>query len=263
MRAIGRENIWFKFKGIRNDDLGVRMLSMPTRPHPARKGKIIDVPGTDGELWQDYGGYKRILVSIRLITEDNANIDAVNDWLSGEGDLIFGDEPDRAYHARITKEFSRSNRSQRLRGQEFTVAFDCEPYRYESNPSKDGYSENVNPGFLIPLAFDVYNPGTDIAYPLIMIEGEGTCTIQVGPQSSDGMSQLNMQIITVEDLEPGVPVYLDCAARIAYKGEENKPMYMYNHKTSGDWLYFPTGKSVVQRSENVTAIEITPRWRWL
>ena len=263
MKTLKYSEAWFSFNGVSCKDYSVRMLAPPTRPHPARKGEFKDVPGIDGRLWQDAGGYEPITVSVPCVAEDNLNIDDISIWLSGSGKLIFGDEPSRAYHARITAEFARSNLYGVMRGQEFTVAFDCEPHRYSANPSKLGYSENVNPGFAIPLAFDVYNPGTDIAYPLIMIKGEGTCTIQVRPQTSEGIPQLNMQFITVEDLEPGVPVYLDCAARIAYRGEENKPMYMYNHKTSGDWLHFPIGKSVVQRTENVTAIEITPRWRWL
>lgn len=264
MKAIGRENTWFKFKGIRNDTLGVRMLSMPTRPHPARKGKIIDVPGTDGELWKDYGGYKRILVSIRLITEDNANIDAVNNWLSGEGDLIFGDEPNRAYHARITKEFSRSNRSQRLRGQEFTVMFDCDPYRYSANPDADRFGHLPDPegSQLIPIYFNADNPGTENALPLIMVQGEGTCYIDIIPSTGDILANNGMRI-SLDDLDPGDPVYIDCAAKIAYKGSENKPTSIYTHKMHGEWPHIPPGGCIVRISEGITAIDVSPRWRWL
>ena len=127
MRAIGTENAWFSFKGIRNDapELDVRMIAPPTRPHPARKGELVDVPGVNGKLFQDEGVYDRILVTLPCATTDNSNIDEISAWLSGEGDLIFGDEPDRVYHARITKEFSRSNRMPRLRGQSFNLTFDC------------------------------------------------------------------------------------------------------------------------------------------
>ena len=51
MRPVGKENAWFSFKGIRNTEYDVRMISMPTRPHPARKGNLIDIPGTNGKLF--------------------------------------------------------------------------------------------------------------------------------------------------------------------------------------------------------------------
>lgn len=262
MKAIGRENTWFKFKGIRNDALGVRMLSMPTRPHPARKGKVISIPGTDGELWQDEGGYKRIIIPIRLITESNENIDAVNAWLSGEGDLIFGDEPDRAYHARITKEFSRSNRSQRLRGQEFTVSFDCEPFRYSANPEADkvGYDPYVDIGIEKPSMIFVNNPGTLISLPLIKITGSGSFSVVVGASPEIWTSGIFLQL---KDVDPLIPVYIDCEAKIAYTGMEGYPDALFTGKITGDWPYIPQGESVIRVADAVSAIEVQPRWRWL
>ena len=53
MRAVGTQNAWFQFRGIKNTEMNVQMLSMPTRPHPARKGELIDVPARDGKLFID------------------------------------------------------------------------------------------------------------------------------------------------------------------------------------------------------------------
>ena len=80
MRAIGTENAWFSFNGRRNTEFDVRMLSMPTRPHPARKGELLDIPGRHGKVFQDEGVYDRILVTIRVMAADNANIDEL--WRS-------------------------------------------------------------------------------------------------------------------------------------------------------------------------------------
>lgn len=280
MKAIGRENTWFKFKGIRNDALGVRMLSMPTRPHPARKGKVISIPGTDGELWQDEGGYKRIIIPIRLITESNENIDAVNAWLSGEGDLIFGDEPDRAYHARITKEFSRSNRSQRLRGQEFTVSFDCEPFRYRADPSNDTETLTIDATAIVPVAFyGITNDATVASLPLLKIENtNGGCIIEAGGKT------LVVQYHTS-------PIFVDCEAKFAYTFS-NGSRISAAPLVSGDWLQIAPGATSAPENDNPdfepimqsymtvastqnpsdkdngngynqTTVTITPRYRWL
>lgn len=260
MKAIGRENIWFAFKNIRNDTLKVRMLSMPTRPHPARKGKVVDIPGAD-DLWQDGGGYKRIIVPIRLITEDNANIDDVNAWLSGEGWLVFGDEPARAYRARITKEFSRSNRSQRLRGQEFTVSFDCEPYRYSADPTFESITLRKVSNALSS-STEVVNTGTLESLPLLKVSGgsEGTVRIGVPPTDLNGGVEL-----AFTGLEPGKPVYVNCAAKLAYTGEGTveDPYVLANHLVSGDWPQIPTGSTYAIISGDIDELKITPNWRWL
>ena len=254
MRAIGKENVWFSFKGIRNDEVGVYMLSMPTRPHPARKGKVIDIPG-GGDLWQDEGDFKRIIIPIRLITLDNANIDGVNAWLSGEGELIFGDEPERAYRARITKEFSRSNRSQRLRGQEFTVSFDCEPYRFKVG--------------------DMFEtPGYSMAYPsastLVPINNEGTAdawpVFEVSTKGSGGTIAINGKTLIVN----GSPntIYIDCGAKYAYSINDDGTYAAASMYVGGDWPYLTPGDNTLRIDPAaVTGSRISVlmrvRWRWL
>ena len=244
MRVVGTGNTWFSFKGQRNTVLDVRMLSMPTRPHPARKGTLLDIPGKHGKLFQDEGVYDRILVTMRCITGDNANIDAVNAWLSGEGDLVFGDEPERAYHARITKEFSRSNRIPRLRGQEFTVSFDCEPFRYEADPVAD-----------IPIYTSgtfITNPGTEASAPLLYVYCPG-----------DGSLMIGSNTLLFTGVSGGI--YVDCDAEIAYTGEGTAadPMVLANQYVTGEWMKIEPGQNGVTFAGDVQYVIITPRWRWL
>lgn len=245
MRAIGTQNMWFSFAGHRNDEFGVRMLSMPTRPHPARKGKLLDLPGTDGKLWQDENGHGSIVVSIRCISADNDNIDAVSAWLTGSGDLIFGDEPNRIYHARITKEFARANRAQRLRGQEFTIPFDCEPYRYSADPENDVIR-------IISAADSFTNPGTAESLPLITVIGSGEGTLMIGRNT-----------LLFDDLS--APLHVDCAAKIAYTGDGSAadPMLLATQHVTGEWVRIEPGVNSVSFTGGITSVIITPRWRWL
>ena len=274
MRAVGTENAWFSFNGLRNDDetLGVKMLSMPTRPHPARKGKLVDIPGAHGKLFQDEGVYDRILVSLRCIAPDNDNIDAVNAWLSGSGELIFGDEPNRAYHARITKEFSRSNRNPRLRGQEFTVTFDCEPFRYRAKDTEKDedtvYIVETNEGTVIsqkknnetiPL-IGIDNPGTVASAPMIIIDN-----------TNNHAANLNLSIgrysMTV-NITGNTKMRIDCDAKIAFTGEDTaaSPLVLATQHIFGDWIVIePDFNTVLYTGDGIRGVNITiePRWRWL
>lgn len=246
MKTVGAANAWFSFAGRKNTDadLDVRMISMPTRPHPARKGKLTDVPGVNGKLFQDEKAYDRILVTVRVVAPDNDNIDNVNAWLDGEGNLIFGDEPERAYHARITKEFSRSNRMPRLRGQEFTITFDCEPFRYNANAAID--SERYYSGETIT------NPGTVASAPLLLVNGNGDGTLMIGSNT-----------LIFNDLK--YYVYVDCESKIAYTGGSSAtdPMMLATQHVTGEWPEIQPGDSQVSFTGGITSVIITPRWRWL
>lgn len=246
MRAIGTENAWFSFKNVRNDELGVQMLSMPSRPHPARKGKLVDIPGAHGKLFQDEGVYDRILVSLRCVAVDNENIDDVNGWLTGEGMLVFGDEPNRAYKARITKEFARNNKNPRLRGQEFTITFDCEPFRYQATPDEP---------ITLAAMDSITNPGTEASAPLIYVEGAG-----------EGVLMIGRNTLLFNNL-PG-HIYVDCEAKIAYTGDgtTSSPIVLATQHVNGEageWVEIEPGENPVQYTEGITKVILTPRWRWL
>lgn len=237
MKAINRRDLWFEFAGIRNDEMGVQMLSMPTRPHPARKGTLVDVPGRDGKLFIDEGAYDRVLVTIRLIALDD--IDTVNGWLSGKGELIFGDEPERAYRAMITKEFSQSSRSPRLRGQEFTVTFDCEPYKYVSPPAAK---------IALTSGGTVTNPGTVYAAPRITITGSGDLLLSV-----------NGFLVEGSGVEGGAIVDSELQEVLQTDGATS-----YNRSFSIDeFPLLAPGGNPITWTGSITKLEIEPRWRYL
>lgn len=239
MKAVGSQNIWIEYAGRKNTDLGVEMLSMPTRPHPARKGELIDVPGRNGKLFMDEGAFDRILVSVRLMAP-GGDMDAVNGWLTGTGLLRFGDSPARAYQASVTKEFSVSNRFARLRGQEFTVTFDCDPFRYVY-PSPAAVTIAVSGG-------TIENPGTVFSQPEIKITGNGDFTLVVNGYSIDGREIANGAIV-------------DCELQETFALDKTQSL-------NGSFVMdeFPVlrpGTNIVTWSGGVTQVEITPRWRYL
>lgn len=243
MKQIPIGNRWFSFKGIRNTEMKVEMLSMPVRPLPAAQGELKSVPGMNGKLWIPENAYDRINVNFNIFTADDADMDAVCAWLSGEGDLIFGDEPNRAYHARITKQFNRSHQNARFYNQNMTPIFDCEPFRYEAEPTA--------PMAITQSGTAIINPGTVEAAPLIKVEGSGEGTLMIGSATMlfDAMTE---------------PIYVDCDAKMAYTGEGTtlSPRVLATQHVTGEWITIATGSSFVSFTGGITKVTITPRWRW-
>ena len=244
MNAIGRKNIWFSYNGKKNSDYGLEMLSMPTRPHPARKGDLVDVPGRDGKLFMDENAYDRVLVTIQVIAP-GSKMDAIRAWLTGSGVLVFGDDPNRAYRASVTKEFGISNRNPRMDAQEFMITFDCEPYRYEY-PAPEAIS-------IAKSGDSVNNTGTAPARPEITVQGSGDVTIIV-----------NGYQIDIDDLETGAVI--DCELMECFNADKTQ---LINQKfTMDDFPVLKPGANIVTWSAadgaSVTGVTISaPRWRYL
>lgn len=237
MKSIGKNNIWFEFAGVKNTDLDVRMLSMPTRPHPARKGELIDVPGRNGKLFMDEGAYDQVVVTIQCLA--CGDIDATNGWLTGDGILRFGDEPNRAYNASVHKEYSASSRTARLKGQEFTLSFDCDPFKYlypEANKLTLTASGIVN------------NPATVYSEPRIYIYGSGDFILTVNGFEAEGLSVTDGAII---DSELQETLTLDESAS-------------YNKAFSiAEFPLLQPGDNTIAWTGDIESIVIEPRWRFL
>ncbi len=239
MKAIGGGNIWVEFAGHKNTEYGVELLSMPTRPHPARKGESIDIPGRDGKMFMDEGAYDRVLVSLRMIATAG-NMDAVNAWLSGSGNLRFGDEPERAYKAKITKEFATSNRNNRLKGREFTVTFDCEPFRY-AYPATSTVTISTSGN-------TVNNPGTVYSLPRIKVTGSGDFTLTVGGY-----------LVEAQGLTGGAIIDSKLQEVLSLDGMESRNAYF----AMDEFPRLSPGINSVAWTGSVTSVQIEPRWRYL
>jgi predicted phage tail component-like protein len=241
MAVIDKSAAWFSFAGTMSHDMKVYMVELPVRPMPAMKGDDVEIPGTDGNLWMSDGGYERITVSVKLEAGDDADIDLINGWLRGEGDLIFGDEPDRVYHARIIKNADRSHKGKRTNRQ-WKQTFDCEPYRYLADCAN-----------LLPKSTEyIMNPGNVASAPLILVNGYGDGTVMIGNNT-----------LIFNDLDGHI--FVDNDAKIAYTGgtSPTDPMILATQHLTGEWIKIQPGRNFVTFTDGITSIEIAPRWRWL
>jgi len=229
---------WFEFAGVKNTTLGVMLLAMPQRQHAARRGDYTPpIPGRDGNLWRDGGGYDNITVPVQCYVENPSNISTVMNWLTGLGYLRFSDDPDRAYRARVTKTFNRSPKMARFTAQEFTVTFDCHPSRFVY----------PIPTIILVSGMPVTNSGTQYAEPKITLTGSGDIALTIGAQT------LNVTGLASK-------IALDMEARVAYNPDDTTQNLCST--VSGDWpLLIQPGSNAVSWTGTVSAVSMVANWR--
>lgn len=232
---------WFSYAGKRSDEMGILLTGMPTRNHPAANGTYEVVPGRDGRLWFPDGSFDQVAVRINCVTDGSVSIDEINAWLSGSGELIFSDEPDRAYRARVTKEFARASKIARMDAQEFPVTWDCDPYRY-LYPAEAARTVS-NGGSII-------NPGAK-SLPRITIAGSGDVALLVGTQ-----------LVEIEGMEDGI--IIDSEQKDAINFSDG--LTLENEKIALDEfpVLNPGANMISWTGEGtITSLSILPRWRYL
>lgn len=232
---------WFSYAGKRSDEMGILLTGMPTRNHPAANGTYEVVPGRDGRLWFPDGSFDQVAVRINCVTDGSVSIDEINAWLSGSGELIFSDEPDRAYRARVTKEFARASKIARMDAQEFPVTWDCDPYRY-LYPAEAAQTVS-NGGSIV-------NPGAK-SLPRITIAGSGDVALLVGTQ-----------LVEIEGMEDGI--IIDSEQKDAINFSDG--LTLENEKIALDEfpVLNPGANMISWTGEGtITSLSILPRWRYL
>lgn len=240
---IRNSKFYFSFNGKTSTEMGVEILSAPVRYHPQENGKQLTVSGRHGFLWQSDNSYKHYAVSIECCCGDNANLDEVMAWLSGAGQLIFSDEPDRMYKARILSAYSRANIKSRFANQKFTVSWQVQPFRYLF-PEAEAFTITQS-GSSFPVL------GTVESEPKITIRGNGSFILVIGKQ-----------LMSFTDIVDGIVV--DSELMDALSLDEAS---LLNNNVDGDFFTLQPGMGVCSwrcdSGANVSSVTILPRWRFL
>lgn len=231
---------WFRFKGIDSRDMGIFLKSMPVRYMPGRNITRKHASGADGTYAYGDGTYNDARVQMECDLRDESKLAEVLAWLTGEGDLVFSDEPDLAYEASIEKEYSRASISPRLTGQRFTVTWTCKPFRRmipEASP------------ITLTAAGYIENPGTVYSLPKITVIGHGDFSITIG-----------LQTMFFTDVDDGI--VLDCEKVDALTLDE---ALLANDRAAGEFFRICPGMNHVswalESEADIESITIEPRWR--
>ncbi len=161
------------WKGVRSTTIpGLLICELPPISKPRMRTKETVIDGRDGSIIEELG-YESYTKTITIGLTSVFDINEVIKYFTGEGELVFSNEIDKVYKARITEgiDFERLIRLKRA-----TVKFLCQPFKYKRDEvfketevaTASGTSIVVNHGADDKLAsFSIYGKTTQNETPTI------------------------------------------------------------------------------------------------
>lgn len=221
------------FKDIDSRELGLYMERCPERVSPKRRDETFTIPGRHGNLTTTDGAFETYIRSAEFIVKDEKRFDDICAHFKGSGWLIFDNEPDRKYKARVANQIEFSHIIRNFK--RFVVEFEVQPFAYDVCEQTIVKSE----------PFSIFNMGTFESEPIITIYGTGNITLYVNNQS-----------VTLKEITSNI--IINSEVQNAYSGSLS-----LNNKMSGDFPVLNLGENNISWIGNVTKLEIQPNWRWI
>ena len=209
------------------------MEFLPERISPKRRDEAIVISGRHGNLTATDGTFETYILQAEFILKDISKIDKICSHFKGEGNLIFSNDLDRKFKAKVNNqvEFTRLIRSLKR----FAVEFEVQPFMYEAVPSTLTLTEPTS----------ILNMGTFESEPIITVYGQGNITLT-----------FNNYNIILNNIEEKITINSEILN--AYDGNLS-----LNNKMSGDFPVLKLGENNISWTGSVTKLEITPNWRWI
>lgn len=233
---------WFSFRGIRCDDMGLRLLEMPKRRKAKAAGAHQVVAGRDGDLWDPDESRDAWNLIVKCETTDDYDDIAARAWLDGAGELVFSDSQGLAYDAHVIDTVDYVPKTTLFDTQTVTLPFHVQPLRRmipEAQP------------FAVKNGDMVTNPGTAESLPRITIVGSGEFSLTIG-----------MQTMFFQDVDGGIIVDTELGDALTLDAA-----LLANDKIAGELFKIQPGDNIVSwlpgPSGSVSSVTIEPRWRCL
>lgn len=239
----------FRWKGILASQMGVLVTEQAEYIRPEEEVSTITVPGRSGTLRPLNGRrWQEVVYAPQCAIKPGADLEAIYQWLRGDGLVTFGSMPEHAFQARISNQidFRLLLEGMPEGWRTLTPVWICQPYRYQAAPDA--------PVTLTPTSakpFPLHNPGSEPAAPSITVHGSGDITLTISGSA-----------VSLKGLSGGI--IMDSDMQDAYKLDKSG---LLNDKMTGDFLMIPPGDVFVNWSlgsgASMTSIEIQPQWRWV
>ena len=243
---------WFEFRGLRSDEMGIWIKQMPVRSLPGRNITRKTVAGRHGTLAYGDATYKDVTIRLECDVRDESKLASVLAWLTGDGLLRFSDEPNMAYKAYVDKEYSRNSIQPRMSGQRFTITWTAHPFRYQYPEANDLTFTMENNTFA--------NPGTAPCKPRVEIRGSGMFSLTIGMQTAFFSNVEGGGIIVDSEIGDALNLEGNQLRNECMDGELFEIQPGYNGLS---WIEGGTDEEGNAIPGNVTAVIITPRWRYI
>ena len=118
------------WKGVSSTDIeGLLICELPpiTKPQMRTKETIID--GRDGSIIEELG-YEPYDKAVVIGLHGNYDIDKVMKYFTGDGEVVFSNEPDKVYIAKIS---GKIDYTRLLRFRQATITFRVQPYKFKKD----------------------------------------------------------------------------------------------------------------------------------
>lgn len=232
-----------KFGGVNFSSIGLIVEGYPSTTIPARDIKTVQIPGRNGEVLFDNGGYNNYTQTYTVhwkkdYTNENSPDFPLNKLFSKYNYYRLEDSFHDKYYrkARLVGGNEVENRINVIGRSK--IKFDCKPQWFR----KDGENK-----IEIISGNTLTNTGL-VALPKFYIYGNGNGTMTV-----------NSTTISISDLSD-VAIVLDAETQEAYLSSNNSS---YNSKIEINNYRIPslvTGSNAISYSGGITKVEIIPQW---
>lgn len=229
---------YFEWKGINSRAQGIVVNEYPPIMRAKERTTQVIVPGHPGSLTLTEGKdvHETVIKPCMCTIQPGADIQELINWLRGAGDVVFGNEPQFAYEARIDSQLSLDKLIRDWRT--FALPFVCHPYKKNAIPEED---------IILTGMGSVLNPGQIDSRPVLQVEGSG-----------DVVFAINGRQTAIKGLSGAIRI--DTAIGMAMNTDMTENM---SESIEGVWPTLDVGANSIIWTGTITKITITPRWRWL
>lgn len=233
---------YFIFKEKSSAEHGVKILSMDLPSRQADPYDALHVPGRPEPMMHPQTGRSFLPITIKMEIGRDADFRSILAWLTGSGDLITSDEPDKRYTAYACDTVSIS----RLNGvyRSITVRFQCSPFAYAI--ANDPVELTSSPA-------QIQTIGTMYSEPLIELTGTGDVTLTVNG-------------VTLEIKDVSGTVFIDVHTCQVYKVEYGSKVSILSSTTGliEKMVLVPSSDAVnvISWTGDVSSVKITKNERW-
>lgn len=247
----------FNFNGYDSREFDCYITTKTVFNQPKRQIDFISIPGRNGDVIIDSGRYSNIQIKLGLrqftkkITDDFSldfgdNLKRLTDWLSqGQNYYTYSDSYDPEYYRQVC--ITSVNVNQRRKDvADITLEMNAKPLKYKiSGDTAITISEartSINP------FVNRENMESRPYYKLYMASGHSNETVTL---------TVNGRAYNIDHVTGYVEI--DCDLMNVYKSTTNKNKD-YRPDQDGNFPLLQVGDNLISFSNNISYIEIKPRW---
>lgn len=231
---------YIELNGEKSTDVkGLIIQSLPPITKPKMRYSSEDIDGRDGDIITKLG-YAAYDKEVSVGLHGDFDIDDAIAFFDSEGEVVFGNEPDKYYRYSILEkiDFERL-----LRFRTAKVKMHVQPYKYDA---VDRTFESVNHGGMHSIT--LRNRGNVVSRPTVTVYGSGNVELAI-----------NAITVLSFSIDDGY-ITIDADEMNAYHGDT-----LMNRRVTGDYadLALKVGENVISWKGSVTEIKVEDFSRWV